>query len=208
MKTRRWRRSPRSMPPEWRASPCACSTHMLTPNTSGGLGGSHAKTSPQPMPSLSHEILREFREYERTSTTVLNSYVGPIVRGYLGSLENTLTTSGFRGTFRVMQSNGGVMSAETAKKMPVSMMESGPVAGVIAAARLGESLDCRHIISFDMGGTTGKSSLIKGFHPEVTSSYYVGGYVSGHPMMLPVVDIVEVGNGGGSIAWVDAARGF
>src|SRR5206468_782269 len=116
--------------------------------------------------------------------------------------------SGFRGTFRVMQSNGGVMSAETAKKMPVSMMESGPVAGVIAASRLGESLDCRHIISFDMGGTTAKSSLIKDFHPEITSSYYVGGYVSGHPMMLPVVDIVEVGNGGGSIAWIDAAGGL
>jgi N-methylhydantoinase A len=100
------------------------------------------------------------------------------------------------------------MSAETAKRMPVTMMESGPVAGVIAAARLGESLDCRHIISFDMGGTTAKSSLIKDFHPEVTSSYYVGGYVSGQPMMLPVVDIVEVGNGGGSIAWVDPAGGL
>jgi N-methylhydantoinase A len=107
-----------------------------------------------------------------------------------------------------MQSNGGVMSAETAKKMPVTMMESGPVAGVIAAAHLGESLGCRHIISFDMGGTTAKASLIKDFHPEVTSSYYVGGYVSGHPMMLPVVDIVEVGNGGGSIAWIDPAGGI
>jgi len=158
--------------------------------------------------SLSHEILREFREYERTSTTVLNAYVGPLVRRYLFSLEKMLSDAGFQGTFRVMQSNGGVMSAETAKKLPVTMMESGPVAGVIAAARLGESLDCRHIISFDMGGTTAKSSLIKDFHPEVTSSYYVGGYVSGHPMMLPVVDIVEVGNGGGSIAWIDPAGGL
>ncbi|HEY2920075.1 MAG TPA: hydantoinase/oxoprolinase family protein [Candidatus Binatia bacterium] len=172
------------------------------------LGELLRKHFPEAYASLSHEILREFREYERTSTTVLNSYVGPIVRGYLVSLESMLAGSGFRGTFRVMQSNGGVMSAETAKKMPVSMMESGPVAGVIAAARLGELLDCRHIISFDMGGTTAKSSLIKDFHPEVTSSYYVGGYVSGHPMMLPVVDIVEVGNGGGSIAWIDAAGGL
>jgi N-methylhydantoinase A len=158
--------------------------------------------------SLSHEILREFREYERTSTTVLNSYVGPLVSRYLVSLEKMLSAGGFRGTFRVMQSNGGVMSAETARKMPVTMMESGPVAGVIAAAHLGESLGCRQIISFDMGGTTAKSSLIKDFHPEVTSSYYVGGYVTGHPMMLPVVDIVEVGNGGGSIAWVDPAGGL
>jgi N-methylhydantoinase A len=163
---------------------------------------------PQAYVSLSHEILREFREYERTSTTVLNSYIGPLVSRYLVSLESMLGTAGFRGTFRVMQSNGGVMSADTAKKMPVTMMESGPVAGVIAAARLGESLGCRHIISFDMGGTTAKSSLIKDFHPEVTSSYYVGGYVSGHPMMLPVVDIVEVGNGGGSIAWIDPAGGL
>ena len=160
---------------------------------------------PEAYVSLSHEILREFREYERTSTTVLNSYVGPLVRRYLVSLEKMLADAGFRGTFRVMQSNGGVMSAETAKKMPVTMMESGPVAGVIAAAHLGESLGCRHIISFDMGGTTAKSSLIKDFHPEVTSSYYVGGYITGHPMMLPVVDIVEVGNGGGSIAWIDPA---
>jgi N-methylhydantoinase A len=163
---------------------------------------------PEAYVSLSHEILREFREYERTSTTVLNAYVGPLVSRYLVSLEKMLIDAGFQGTFRVMQSNGGVMSAETAKKLPVTMMESGPVAGVIAAARLGESLDCRHIISFDMGGTTAKSSLIKDFHPEVTSSYYVGGYVSGHPMMLPVVDIVEVGNGGGSIAWIDPAGGL
>src|SRR5574341_2037538 len=158
--------------------------------------------------SLSHEILREFREYERTSTTVLNAYVGPLVSRYLVSLEKLLGEGGFKGTFRVMQSNGGLMSAETAKKMPVTMMESGPVAGVIATANLGESLNCRHIISFDMGGTTAKASLIKDFHPEVTSSYYVGGYVSGHPMMLPVVDIVEVGNGGGSIAWIDPAGGL
>jgi N-methylhydantoinase A len=163
---------------------------------------------PQAYVSLSHELLREFREYERTSTTALNSYVGPLVSRYLASLERVLGDSGFRGTFRVMQSNGGVMSADSAKKMPVTMMESGPVAGVIAAARLGESLGCRHLISFDMGGTTAKSSLIKDFQPEVTSSYYVGGYVTGQPMMLPVVDIVEVGNGGGSIAWIDAAGGL
>src|ERR1051325_8891171 len=163
---------------------------------------------PEAYVSLSHEILREFREYERTSTTVLNAYVGPLVSRYLAALETLLGAAGFCGTFRVMQSNGGVMSAETAKKMPVTMMESGPVAGVIAAAEIGESLDCRQIISFDMGGTTAKASLIKDFHPEVTSSYYVGGYVTGHPMMLPVVDIVEGGNGGGSIAWIDPAGGL
>lgn len=189
-------------------SVAVCLLHAYAnPAHEEALGRILRQRFPEAYVSLSHEILREFREYERTSTTVLNSYVGPIVSRYLVSLEKMLGDSGFRGTFRVMQSNGGVMSAETAKKMPVTMMESGPVAGVIAAAHLGESLDCRHIISFDMGGTTAKTSLIKDFHPEVTSSYYVGGYVSGHPMMLPVVDIVEVGNGGGSIAWLDPAGG-
>ncbi|MGE5304714.1 MAG: hydantoinase/oxoprolinase family protein [Alphaproteobacteria bacterium] len=190
-------------------SVAVCLLHAYAnPAHEQALGRMLRQHFPEAYVSLSHEILREFREYERTSTTVLNSYVGPIVSRYLVSLEKMLGDSGFRGTFRVMQSNGGVMSSETAKKMPVTMMESGPVAGVIAAAHLGESLDCRHIISFDMGGTTAKASLIKDFHPEVTSSYYVGGYVSGHPMMLPVVDIVEVGNGGGSIAWIDPAGGL
>jgi N-methylhydantoinase A len=189
-------------------SVAVCLLHAYAnPAHEEALGRMLRQQFPEAYVSFSHESLREFREYERTSTTVLNSYVGPLVSRYLVSLEEMLGDSGFRGTFRVMQSNGGVMSSETAKKMPVTMMESGPVAGVIAAAHLGEALGCRHIISFDMGGTTAKASLIKDFHPEVTSSYYVGGYVSGHPMMLPVVDIVEVGNGGGSIAWIDPAGG-
>ena len=201
-------RSARSKRPASKASRSASCTPTPTAAHEQRLGELLRQQFPEAYVSLSHEILREFREYERTSTTVLNSYVGPLVSRYLVSLEKMLGAAGFRGTFRVMQSNGGVMSAETAKKMPVTMMESGPVAGVIAAAHLGESLGCRHIISFDMGGTTAKSSLIKDFHPEVTSSYYVGGYVTGHPMMLPVVDIVEVGNGGGSIAWIDPAGGL
>lgn len=163
---------------------------------------------PQAYVALSHEILRECREYERISTTVLNGYVGPIVTRYIISLERLFKASGFHGTFLIMQSNGGAMSVETAKKVPVTMMESGPVAGVIGAAALGEAVDCRRMISFDMGGTTAKASLIKDFHPELTSSYYIGGYVSGQPMMLPVVDIVEVGAGGGSIAWIDEAGGL
>src|SRR5262245_14056820 len=114
------------------------------------LGELLAQQFPDAYVSLSHEILREFREYERTSTTVLNSYVGPLVTRYLTSLEKMLGEAGFDGVFRVMQSNGGVMSADTAKKTPVTMMESGPVAGVIAAAHLGEALGSRQIISFDM----------------------------------------------------------
>src|SRR5207247_9485942 len=151
------------------ASVAVCRLHSYaTPIHEKRLGELLRTYFPEAYVSLSHEILREFREYERTSTTVLNSYVGPIVSGYLVSLEKMLGDAGFSGTFRVMQSNGGVMSAETAMKMPVTMMESGPVAGVIAAAHLGEQLDCRHIISFDMGGTTAQSRLITDFHPDVT----------------------------------------
>jgi N-methylhydantoinase A len=103
-----------------------------------------------------------------------------------------------------MQSNGGVMSPDTAKTLPVAMMESGPVGGVIAAAEVGRRLGIDDVIAFDMGGTTAKSSLIKGGEVSVAQGYHIGGHVSGHPVMFPVVDIVEVGAGGGSIAWIDA----
>lgn len=159
--------------------------------------------------SLSHEILREFREYERTSTTVLNSYVGPIIGDYLGELGASLDRGGFGGHFLIMQSNGGTMSADTAVEKPVAMMESGPVAGVIGCARLGRALGHANVISFDMGGTTAKSSLIEDGEVRIVTGYHIGASEGlGHPMMLPVVDIVEVGTGGGSIAWIDEAGGL
>jgi N-methylhydantoinase A len=156
--------------------------------------------------SVSSDILKEVREYERTSTTVLNAYVGPIVVRYLQSLERDLEKLGFKGQLLMMQSNGGAMSVETTKQIPVAMMESGPVSGVMGAAQVGASLGYNNVISFDMGGTTAKSSLVKDMKMQYTTNgYYIGGIASGHPMMLPVVDIVEVGAGGGSIAWIDAA---
>jgi len=158
--------------------------------------------------SLSHEILREFREYERTSTTVINSYVGPIIGDYIGELKSKLSDNGFDGSFLIMQSNGGTMSADTAIEKPVAMMESGPVAGVIGCAQLGKSIGYADVISFDMGGTTAKASLIAGSEVRIATGYHIGGEGVGHPMMLPVVDIVEVGTGGGSIAWIDAAGGL
>lgn len=158
--------------------------------------------------SLSHEILREFREYERTSTTVLNSYIGPIVSNYVHELGQNLRQGGFGGAFLVMQSNGGAMSAEAAAVRPVSLMESGPVAGVIGCARLGEELGTPNVISFDMGGTTAKASLIENGETRIVTGYHIGGFETGHPMMLPVVDIVEVGAGGGSIAWIDEGGGL
>lgn len=153
--------------------------------------------------SLSHDILREYGEYERTSTTVINSYIGPKIRNYIDNFMHALANHGFRGRLMVMQSNGGVMSPQTAKKSPVSMLESGPVGGFIATARIGRRLGFENAIALDMGGTTVKTNLIKDGDPEIAQGYYIGGYASGHPMLLPVVDAVEIGSGGGSIAWID-----
>lgn len=160
---------------------------------------------PEAYITLSHEVMREYREYERTSTTVLNAYVGPVVSRYLDSLSDQLGERGFRGRLLVMQSNGGIMSVGTARKNPVRMMESGPVAGVIGAAALATGLGMPRLIPFDMGGTTAKTSLVKDGQVDISAGYFIGGYATGHPMALPVVNIVEVGAGGGSIAWVDAA---
>ena len=153
--------------------------------------------------SLSHEILREYREFERMSTTVVNAYIGPKVGGYVKSLNSSLGEIGFRGALSIMRSNGGVMTPETATERPVAMMESGPVGGIIASAQVGQALGLGNVISFDMGGTTAKASLVRDGEPTMAPGYYVGGYASGHPVMLPMIDVVEVGAGGGSIAWRD-----
>jgi len=153
--------------------------------------------------SLSHEILREYREFERMSTTVVNAYIGPKVGGYVKSLKSNLADIGFHGDLSIMRSNGGVMTPEVATERPAAMMESGPVGGIIASARVGVKLGMPDVISFDMGGTTAKASLVRGGEPTLAPGYYVGGYASGHPVMLPMIDVVEVGAGGGSIAWLD-----
>ena len=153
--------------------------------------------------SLSHEILREYREFERTSTTVVNAYIGRRVGGYVRVLKSKLEGIGFRGNLSIMRSNGGVMTPEVAQERPVAMMESGPVGGIIASARIGEKLGYGNVISFDMGGTTAKASLIRDGEPTMAPGYYVGGYASGHPVMVPMIDVVEIGAGGGSIAWRD-----
>src|SRR3954454_4440090 len=163
---------------------------------------------PQLFVTLSHEIVREYREYERTSTTAINAFVGPRVQGYLRRLEGFLRTEKFDGKINIMRSNGGVMSIGTAQEQPVAMMESGPVAGMIGAGRLAALLGVERAIGFDMGGTTAKASLITNGAPAIEEGYVIGGEASGQPMQLPVVDIVEVGAGGGSIAWCDAIGGI
>jgi N-methylhydantoinase A len=161
------------------------------------------KAMPDVYLSLSHDILREYREFERMSTTVVNAYIGPKVGGYVQNLKSSLGGIGFKGDLSIMRSNGGVMTPEVATERPVAMMESGPVGGIIASAQVGLALGFKNVISFDMGGTTAKASLIRDGEPTLAPGYYVGGYASGHPVMLPMIDVVEVGAGGGSIAWRD-----
>jgi len=173
------------------------------PTDEARMGEIMRSTSGSTFVTSSHEIARRSGEYERTSTTVMNAYIGPRTSKYISNLEHLLQDDGFGGRLLIMQSNGGLMSAGAAKQVPVAMMESGPVGGVIAAAQISSNLGFDNSIAFDMGGTTAKASLVHGREPSVAEGYYIGGYASGHPAMMPVVDIVEVGTGGGSIAWID-----
>lgn len=154
----------------------------------------------------SHQITREWREYERTNTAVLCAYVQPIAQDYLGRMETQLSQSGFKGAFYVMQSNGGIDTLSAARATPISMVESGPASGVLGAAALGRLIGEDNVIALDIGGTTAKCSLIDHGRVEITSQYMIeqSRLSAGYPIMTPVVDLVEIGNGGGSIAWVDA----
>ncbi|MCK5248241.1 hydantoinase/oxoprolinase family protein, partial [Candidatus Bipolaricaulota bacterium] len=151
--------------------------------------------------SLSHLITRRYYEYERTSTATQNAYVMPVVRRYLDSLEEELDKRGFAQVLQIMQSNGGVMATSVARDIPIAMVESGPVGGVIGAAELAKLIGHENVISYDMGGTTAKTAIITGGLPETTEQYLV----EGRPILLPVVDLREIGAGGGSIAWIDEA---
>ena len=151
------------------------------------------------------DITREWREYERTSTAVLNAYVMPVASSYIDRLGQRLTGAGVAANRYIMQSNGGTTTFEQAKLTPINVVESGPVAGVFGASILGGIIGEENIIAFDVGGTTAKCSLIDRGEVKVTTSYYIEKTErsAGYPIMAPVVDIVEIGNGGGSIAWID-----
>ena len=163
--------------------------------------------------SLSSEVAPEIREYFRASTTVINAGIRPIVARYLDNIQSRLQESGLSAELLVMQSSGGVLTFEAAQATPVFMVESGPAAGVIAASYLGDNLGHQNVISFDMGGTTAKTGLIENSTPRVTKDYEVGSTAkgtehgargSGYPIRTPVIDLVEIGAGGGSIAWIDS----
>ncbi len=162
--------------------------------------------------SLSTEVLPQIREYERTSTTVINAYVGPPVKLYLGAMIERLASAGVRGRLLVMQSSGGMLSAAAALERPAQIVECGPAAGVIGARHLGSQLGYDNIITFDMGGTTAKASLIERGRLSTSEQYEVGAAMSatsplmggaGYALKLPVIDVSEVGAGGGSLVRID-----
>ena len=168
-----------------------------------------AEHAPDAYVSLSSEIAPQVREYHRTATTVLNAYVQPIVQPYLDRLRETLVERGFEQEPLIMLSNGGVMGADLAGRLPVRMIESGPAAGALAAAYFAERLGLDRLLSFDMGGTTAKACIVEGQKPLVTGMFEVDRMYrfksgSGIPVIVPSIDMIEIGAGGGSIAAVDA----
>ena len=149
------------------------------------------------------ELTREWYEYERSSTAAANAYVGPKLKDYVERLDRRLQDDGFDKAFYLMASNGGIVSVERAQQQPVMLVESGPVGGVIGAGVYGQELGITKLIAFDMGGTTAKCAAVENGRFEVRSPYYVGGPERGFPVRGSVLDIIEVGAGGGSIAWID-----
>ncbi|MES2534366.1 MAG: hydantoinase/oxoprolinase family protein [Pseudomonadota bacterium] len=150
--------------------------------------------------TASHELSQEYREYERTSTVAANAYIGPRVRSYLSEIVEHLEQKKFGGGFLIVQSTGGLYDVDSARKECIRMLESGPAAGVIGTRELCRMIGIRDAIAFDMGGTTAKSGVILGGDVLMTSNSMIGGYAEGLPVQIPMIDIQEVGTGGGSIA--------
>jgi N-methylhydantoinase A len=154
--------------------------------------------------TVSHELSQEYREFERTSTAAANAYVGPRVRRYLGEMSDHLAAAGFDGDFLIVQSSGGLFDVDEAQSACIRMLESGPAAGVIGTKALCERVGLENAIAFDMGGTTAKAGVIHDATVLMTGSTIIGGYATGLPVQIPMIDIQEVGTGGGSIARVEA----
>ena len=195
------------------ASIAVCYLHSyINPAHERRTGEIFREVFPEGSVNLSSEVAPEFREYFRASTTVINAGIRPIVGRYLESIEARLRDAGLSAELLVMQSNGGVLTFTAAREKPVFMVESGPAAGVIAASYLGNALGHLDVLSIDMGGTTAKAGLIQNGAPRVTKDYEVGAAAKsaerdrggGYPIRTPVIDLMEIGAGGGSIAWVDS----
>lgn len=183
----------------------------LNPTHEQVVGRLIAETAPHLVVCLSSDVHPEIREYERMSTTVINAALIPVVSAYLDRLEHHL--SRYSDQLLIMRSNGGIMTAQSARRRPIYMIESGPAAGVLAAARLAREAGAPHALSFDMGGTTAKACLIEDGTPLEKPGGEIGGGATvatrlfgggGYVVRAPSLDIVEVGAGGGSIAWIDS----
>jgi N-methylhydantoinase A len=200
-------------------SVAVCFLHSyLYPEHEQRVGAILAEELPGGTVSLSSEILREQREYERSATTVVNAYVRPLMASYIDRIRTGLDGIGLAAApLQIMQSSGGVMTSDDAKLRPVFALESGPAAGVVAARGMAQRLGLDNLIAFDMGGTTAKASLIENGAIARGREYEVGGSISagsrlirgaGELLRIPTIDIAEVGAGGGSIAWLDPAGGL
>ncbi len=181
-----------------------CFLHAyLNPDHEKRVGAALKQAMPSLFVTLSHELSREFREFERTSTVATNAYVGPAIDRYLQTLNDDLRQADFAGQLFLMESSGGASTIAAARSHPVVLVESGPAAGAIAVAQFAHASGLDNVIAFDMGGTTAKATLVEGGQPLFTSEYYVPTYERGYPVRVPAIDIVEVGTGGGSIASLD-----
>src|SRR5215475_11450039 len=161
------------------------------------------KNHPAMFVTASHELSQEYREFERCSTVAANAYVGPMVRRYVSEIDEHIRQAGFTGSFLVVQSTGGLYEAAQAQSQCVRMLESGPAAGVIGTQALCRTLGIHNAIAFDMGGTTAKAGVIYKGEPLTTGAALIGGYDQALPVQIAMMDIFEVGTGGGSIAQVE-----
>ena len=190
-----------------------CLIHAYAnPDHERRIGEILRRRAPNFLVSLSSDVLPEIKEYERTSTTVINGYVMPVVQRYLAALSANLRRQGIASPLLLMQSNGGLTPAEEAARFPVNIIESGPAAGVIGSQVLARRMGESHLITFDMGGTTAKASLIENGAVTRAAEYQVGGGImigsrlltgAGYTLRVPAIDLAEVGAGGGSIVWLD-----
>ena len=202
--------------PSWRARACEAVAisflHSFTnPEHEREAGAAIARAAPSLRVSLSSDVVPEIREFERTSTTLANVYVQELVEDYLRDLEERLLRRAFRGRLAVMLSAGGIATVETASRYPVRLLESGPAAGALAAAAFGAESGERDLLSFDMGGTTAKLCLVEDGRPLVADEFEIDRVYrlkrgSGLPVKVPVIDMIEIGVGGGSIARVSALQ--
>ncbi len=158
--------------------------------------------------SASHELSKEYREFERTSTVAANAYIGPRIKTYLGEIQDRFRKERFDGSFFVVQSNGGLFDVARAQRECIRMLESGPAAGVIGAQVVCDRLGLRNAIAFDMGGTTAKAGVVLNREVMMAGSIMVGGYAEGLPIQIPLIDTQEVGTGGGSIARIEEGGGL